>query len=432
MKSIRNRFGALLVVAGAMQSVALAGDPGFVVGGYISGNSSIGKCTKVVGNSTHFVAIQESGQVVVWGGVGGSEYGESTIPTNLGACKGIAANGQYGGSAGPFTLALKVDGTVVAWGYNGAGQCNVPTDLGPCIQIAAGFKNSLALKANGSLAAWGQGEWGFNSVPSGTFITIAAGIYHGLAISENGIVYQWGQQSPGPQTALGPCKAIAGGSDYSVALKNDGTVVKWGATPSLIVPVGIGACKAISAGPWGGFAALREDGIPVSVGGSNGLRVWSELGPCTEIDCGWAEDFIAIQAPPSSITGVLPISGPTTGGTAITISGTKFQNPPIVKIGGVLATDVVWVSSNTVTAVTPIGTPGMTTVSVNEISVEGFYYRPTCGADLDNNNVVDSADLGYLLLEFGNCSSESAAATEPVEPVQIPIIEQPKPLAVKK
>jgi len=37
-----------------------------------------------------------------------------------------------------------------------------------------------------------------------------------------------------------------------------------------------------------------------------------------------------------------------------------------------------------------------------------------------------------LLLEFGNCSSESAAATEPVEPVHIPMIEQPKPLAVKK
>ena len=159
-------------------------------------------------------------------------------------------------------------------------------------------------------------------------------------------------------------------------------------------------------------------------------KVPIDLGPCTEVSLSYYSVY-AIQVPPSSITGVLPISGPTTGGTAITISGTKFQNPPIVKIGGVLATDVVWVSSNTVTAVTPIGTPGMTTVSVNEISVEGFYYRPTCGADLDNNNVVDSADLGYLLLEFGNCSSESATATEPVEPVHIPMIEQ-TPLAAKK
>ena len=132
-----------------------------------------------------------------------------------------------------------------------------------------------------------------------------------------------------------------------------------------------------------------------------------------------------------SISGVLPISGPSTGNTNITITGANFEPPVTVTIGGAPATNIEVVSETQITATTPEGSPGPAVVTVDGRSSTAFYYRPTCGADLDNNNVVDSADLGYLLLEFGNCSSESAAATEPVEPVHIPMIEQ-TPLAAKK
>jgi hypothetical protein len=67
---------------------------------------------------------------------------------------------------------------------------------------------------------------------------------------------------------------------------------------------------------------------------------------------------------------------------------------------------------------------------VNSVSSTAFYYRPSCASDIDNNGVVDNADLGILLLDYGSCS-ESAAATEPAEPVQIPMIEQTT-LAAKK
>ena len=161
------------------------------------------------------------------------------------------------------------------------------------------------------------------------------------------------------------------------------------------------------------------------------LNIPLNLGICKAISAGGSHT-LAIQNPSSTITGVLPISGPSSGNTNITITGTNFESPATVTIGGTPATNVVVVSDTEITATTPEGFPGPAVVTVNLGSSTAFYYRPTCGADLDNNNVVDSADLGYLLLEFGNCSSESAAATEPVEPARIPMIEQqPKPASKK-
>jgi hypothetical protein len=48
-------------------------------------------------------------------------------------------------ASGGHSLALKSDGTVVAWGGNLSGQANVPTGLNSVIAIAAGGYHSLAL-----------------------------------------------------------------------------------------------------------------------------------------------------------------------------------------------------------------------------------------------------------------------------------------------
>jgi formylglycine-generating enzyme required for sulfatase activity len=135
-----------------------------------------------------------------------------------------------------------------------------------------------------------------------------------------------------------------------------------------------------------------------------------------------------------SISGVLPVSGPSTGGTAIRIngtSGTNFPNPPEVTIGGVAATDIVWVSPTLITAVTPAGTPGMTVVAVNGASSESFYYRPSCDGDLDNNGTIDSSDLGLMLVNYGNCY-ESLATPQEQEPLIFQTFETPSPLLLNK
>ena len=132
-----------------------------------------------------------------------------------------------------------------------------------------------------------------------------------------------------------------------------------------------------------------------------------------------------------SISGVIPVSGASAGGTVIQIKGTNFPNPPVVTIGGVAATDVVWVSPVLITAVTPAGTPGMAVVDVNGVSAESFYYRPSCDGDLDNNGTIDSSDLSLVLLNFGDCSS-SLTTQQPQELMIFPIAEATKPIATKK
>ena len=61
---------------------------------------------------------------------------------------------------------------------------------------------------------------------------------------------------------------------------------------------------------------------------------------------------------------VSPNSGPTAGGTAVTITGTNFAAGATVTFGGTAATNVVVVNSTTITATTPAGSAGAVTVTV--------------------------------------------------------------------
>ena len=70
----------------------------------------------------------------------------------------------------------------------------------------------------------------------------------------------------------------------------------------------------------------------------------------------------------------------------------------------------------------------MAVVSVNGVSADAFYYRPTCGSDLDNNGSVDNADLGIMLLDYGSCGESAAAESQPQEPVLFQATEPAKPV----
>ena len=53
------------------------------------------------------------------------------------------------------SVALKSDGTVVAWGRNVEGQTTIPADLSGVTAIAAGGDFTMALKDNGQVVAVG-------------------------------------------------------------------------------------------------------------------------------------------------------------------------------------------------------------------------------------------------------------------------------------
>src|SRR5439155_3874406 len=88
--------------------------------------------------------------------------------------------------------AVTSDGAVIAWGYNDAGQCMVPSGMSNIIAVAAGDAHSLALQSGGTVLAWGP--LGQVAVPDGlsNVVAIAAGSGHSLALKSDGSVVGWG------------------------------------------------------------------------------------------------------------------------------------------------------------------------------------------------------------------------------------------------
>ena len=51
-------------------------------------------------------------------------------------------------------------GTVVGWGSNVPGQTNIPPWLHDAVAVAAGFDHALALREDGTVVAWGGKDYG--------------------------------------------------------------------------------------------------------------------------------------------------------------------------------------------------------------------------------------------------------------------------------
>jgi hypothetical protein len=92
-------------------------------------------------------------------------------------------------AAGPFhSLALRRDGTVVAWGDGSDGETNVPPGLTNVVAIAAygdylaDAAYSLALKSDGTVVVWGEGEPVTPLAGLSNVIAIAGGSDHALAV----------------------------------------------------------------------------------------------------------------------------------------------------------------------------------------------------------------------------------------------------------
>jgi hypothetical protein len=159
--------------------------------------------------------------VVAWGA---NAAGQCDVP--LGLTNAVAVAGGYN-----FSFALKADGTLIAWGNNTYGQCNVPTGLTNLTAIAAGGDFGLALRQDGTVAAWGGNESGQTNVPAGltNVMAIAAGNSCGFALQYDGTVVAWGYNAYGQTRvpALGPVTQVAGGVVQGVALLANSTVAVW-------------------------------------------------------------------------------------------------------------------------------------------------------------------------------------------------------------
>jgi formylglycine-generating enzyme required for sulfatase activity len=112
-----------------------------------------------------------------------------------------------------------------------------------------------------------------------------------------------------------------------------------------------------------------------------------------------------------TISSVVPLAGPTTGGTLITITGTNLTGTTSVTVGGAAATGVTVVNATTVTAVTPAGTEGAKTVSVTtpggtaSLADSYTFFAPLAWATVLEQNpdpaVVTSATLRNAIAATG-------------------------------
>lgn len=84
--------------------------------------------------------------------------------------------------------------------------------------------------------------------------------------------------------------------------------------------------------------------------------------------------------PVISVSSISPTAGALAGGTSVTISGSNFQSGATVKLGGISATSVVFVSSSSLTATTPAHAAGSVDVLVtnpdltSDTLIGGFTY----------------------------------------------------------
>jgi alpha-tubulin suppressor-like RCC1 family protein len=138
------------------------------------------------------------------------------VPAGLTNVIAIAAGAAH-------SLALKRDGTVQAWGYDGYGGADVPSGLTDVVALAGGVQFSLALKRDGTVVGWGGDAYGASEIPSGlsNVLAIAAGYPHSLALKRDGAVVGWGYdfygQTDSP-SGLTNVAAISASSYHSLAI----------------------------------------------------------------------------------------------------------------------------------------------------------------------------------------------------------------------
>jgi alpha-tubulin suppressor-like RCC1 family protein len=181
----------------------------------------------------HSLALKNDGTVWAWGRnyYGQLGTGQSRSSLELSAVSvqviedsesGAALTDVKAIAAGQGqSFALKNDGTVWAWGWNGNAQLGNGSTVDSSIpvkvarltdiqSITAGANHIMALKDDGTIWVWGSNYYGqlgigadvMSYIPTqlsdeSDFAMINAGYYHSLAVKDDGTVWAWGQNTKG-------------------------------------------------------------------------------------------------------------------------------------------------------------------------------------------------------------------------------------------
>jgi len=317
----------------------------------------IAPLSAIAAGEYYSLALKTDGTVAAWGNT-------PNVPSGLNNVKAVAAG--YISS-----LALKTDGTVVGWGDDSFGETNTPADLSNVVAVSSGWGFSLALQSDGFVSGWGLGAtnpptydgltFGQAMVPKGlsNVVAIAAGFDSSLALKSDGMVVSWGYPQPYngslytnytgivPPDNLSNVVAIAAGGNFGLALKSDGTVVGWGygAEGQATVPTGLSNVVAIAAGFYHSLA-LKSDGTVV----------------------GWGDDFYGEATPPPNLKNVIAIAAGAYHSLALKRDGTVVG----WGMGFYGETDITTSGTNMVTSLSAAGF-----VNANDPGYYFLTYRAT-------------------------------------------------------
>ena len=236
--------------------------------------------TAVSLGSVHTTAMKSDGSIWSWGGNDYGQLGDGTVtdhysPIQVGTDKDWSLFASYSSYR---TIALKIDGSLWAWGWNiygGLGDGTTIDRLNPVQsisptnfvkdfiinvagqtpiskdRIAAGEAHTLAIKTDDTLWAWGlntNGRLGDGTTTQRTLpvkimddvAKVSAGNAHSAAIKNDGSLWTWGLNGCGrlgdgtTTTRINPVKImddaleVSCGSVFTAAIKTDGSLWTWG------------------------------------------------------------------------------------------------------------------------------------------------------------------------------------------------------------
>jgi alpha-tubulin suppressor-like RCC1 family protein len=258
-------------------------------------------------------------------------------------CRGVAAGAAH-------ACALHIEGSVICWGNNAAGQLGSGTTagdstpvlvegLGDAVSVTAGRVHTCALRSEGTVACWGdnhEGQLGNRAMAASAspvpvpglahVLDVASGWAHSCALVDDGSVWCWGNNEEGQLgagnrlVATGPVEVariddaveIAAGVAHTCAVLYDGRVACWGTdgfgqpfgtsfglrSTKPVLVAGVYGAVAVAAGR--NHSCVLLDGGTVRCWGAN---VFGQLGaargaasPSVPVDVEGVTDAVAISA----------------------------------------------------------------------------------------------------------------------------------------
>ncbi len=311
----------------------------------------------------------------------GQTVSSTDVPTPVAGLSGVRQ--VTSGGSNYTTYAVLADGTVRAWGDNGAGQLGngwMGTDVGAgygsavpvpvrgltgVTAVAATASSAFALRSDGTVWAWGSGLLGTGAYVEATVpvrlpdltdvVAIEAGDSTVYALRSDGTVWSWGDNSSGSlgtgttdDHAYAPVRlptitdvvSVGAGDSNGYAVRADGTVWAWGANGAgqlgngqdcdpdnpaqcaSAVPVqvtGLTGVSAIAAGHDTAYA-VRTDGTVAAWGSSHRGKLGDGV-PCDDYTTCVVRTPVAV----TGLTGVTAVASFSFGGYALRADGTVWS-----------------------------------------------------------------------------------------------------------